>query len=444
MRDILLVGIVFAGSLYALRHPWVGVMLWTWISLMNPHSLTYGFAQSFPVAAIVAVATMIGLIATKERQSPFDQTPAIWLLLFLAWICIAYPFSYRVDGSTEMLTKVLKIDIMVFVTLTILSTRRHIEIFIWVIVGSLAFYGIKGGAFTIMTGGNHRVWGPGGFIGGNNELALALIMIIPLMRHLQLQAEKKYIRALWSIGMILTAAAALGTHSRGALLAIAAMVIYLWIKSPNKLGFGILIIASGVGLIAFMPEHWSARMDTIQNYEEDASAMGRINAWWTAFNVAKSHITGAGFDMYTPEIFMAFAPNPYAIHAAHSIYFQVLGEQGFIGLALFICIWLSTWRLAGSIIRDKSNDPSVEWCKSLAAMCQVSLIGYAVGGAFLSLAYYDLPYNILIICLLTKRWITNHSLATSKFNSSGTHQTSPKNSPARLQGSLIQKQRNYR
>ncbi len=66
MRDILVVGIVLAGSLYALRHPWVGVMLWTWISLMNPHSLTYGFAQSFPVAAIVAVSTMIGLIATKE------------------------------------------------------------------------------------------------------------------------------------------------------------------------------------------------------------------------------------------------------------------------------------------------------------------------------------------------------------------------------------------
>lgn len=407
-----------AGSIYALRHAWVGVMLWTWISLMNPHSLTYGFAQSFPVAAIVAVSTMIGLIATKEKQSPFDQTPAIWLLLFITWICIAYPFSYRVDGSTEMLSKVLKIDIMVFVTLAILSTRRHIEIFIWVIVGSLAFYGIKGGAFTIITGGNYRVWGPGGFIGGNNELALALIMIIPLMRFLQLQATKKHIQFLWSIGMILTAAAALGTHSRGALLAIAAMGIYLWLKSPNKLGIGILIIASGIGLIAFMPEHWSARMHTIQSYEEDASAMGRINAWWTAFNVAKTHITGAGFDMYTADIFLAFAPNPYAIHAAHSIYFQVLGEQGFIGLFLFLGIWISTWRIAGSIIRDKSTDPSIQWCKSLAAMCQVSLIGYAVGGAFLSLAYYDLPYNILIVCILIKRWMTNIKLEPSVTNPS--------------------------
>lgn len=418
MRDILVVGIVMAGSIYALRHAWVGVMLWTWISLMNPHSLTYGFAQSFPVAAIVAVSTMIGLIATKEKQSPFDQTPAIWLLLFITWICIAYPFSYRVDGSTEMLSKVLKIDIMVFVTLAILSTRRHIEIFIWVIVGSLAFYGIKGGAFTIITGGNYRVWGPGGFIGGNNELALALIMIIPLMRFLQLQATKKHIQFLWSIGMILTAAAALGTHSRGALLAIAAMGIYLWLKSPNKLGIGILIIASGIGLIAFMPEHWSARMHTIQSYEEDASAMGRINAWWTAFNVAKTHITGAGFDMYTADIFLAFAPNPYAIHAAHSIYFQVLGEQGFIGLFLFLGIWISTWRIAGSIIRDKSTDPSIQWCKSLAAMCQVSLIGYAVGGAFLSLAYYDLPYNILIVCILIKRWMTNIKLEPSVTNPS--------------------------
>ncbi len=40
------------------------------------------------------------------------------------------------------------------------------------------------------------------------------------------------------------------------------------------------------------------------------------------------------------------------------------------------------------------------WC-----MCQVSLVGYAVGGAFLSLAYFDLPYNILIMIVVGRRWI---------------------------------------
>lgn len=404
MRDLIVVGVVLAGSLYALRHPWFGAMLWTWVSLMNPHSLTYGFAQSFPVAAVVAVATLIGLLAAKGKQNPFAEAPAIWLALFVGWMCFTYPFSYNVDGSTQMLSKVLKIDIMALVTLMLLKSKRHIEIFVWVVVGSLGFYGVKGGLFTIMTGGNYRVWGPGGFIGGNNELALALIVIIPLMRFLQLQATNRWVKHGFSAAMLLTAAAALGSHSRGALLAIAAMAFYMWLKSPKKMVFGVGILVFSIGLVAFMPEQWEARMSTINTYDQDASAMGRINAWWAAYNVATTHLTGAGFDMYTYEIFAKFAPNPLDLHAAHSIYFQVLGEHGFIGLFLFLAIWWSTWRTAQWLIRNCGEARETEWCRHLGAMCQVALVGYAVGGAFLSLAYFDLPYDILIIAVLAKRW----------------------------------------
>jgi len=405
MRDLLVVGIVLVGSLYALRYPWFGVMLWTWVSLMNPHALAYGFARDFPVAAIVAIATLIGVLTTKERQNPFSQSPAVWLLLFMGWICCTYPFSYNVEGSTEMFSKVMKVDFMILVALTLLNTRRHIEVFVWVVACSLGFYGVKGGIFTIMTGGNYRVWGPGGFIGGNNEIALALIVVIPLMRYLQLQATHRWVRHGWSAAMLLSAAAALGSHSRGALLAIAAMAVYLWLKSPKKLGFGVFLSLAGVLLVIFMPENWSERMHSISTYEEDASAMGRINAWWTAVNVARAHVTGAGFDMYSPVIFSRFAPDPRDIHAAHSIYFQVLGEHGFIGLFLFLAIWWSVWRMARSITNTKSTDPSLLWAKQLAAMCQVSLVGYFVGGAFLSLAYFDLPYNLLVMTVLTKRWL---------------------------------------
>lgn len=73
--------------------------------------------------------------------------------------------------------------------------------------------------------------------------------------------------------MLLTAAAALGSQSRGALLAIAAMTIFLWLKSPKKLVSGVIMLVVGVALIAFMPDQWSNRMETINTYEEDSSAM---------------------------------------------------------------------------------------------------------------------------------------------------------------------------
>lgn len=414
MRDLLIVGIVFAGSLYALRQPWVGLMLWTWLSLMNPHSLAYGFSQSFPVAAIAAAATLAGLVITKERRNPFFSAPATWLLLFMIWICITYVFSYNVEGSTDMLKKVLKIDFMILVSIALLSTRKHINTFVWVIVLSLGFYGVKGGIFTIATGGNYLVWGPGGFIGGNNEIALALIMVIPFMYYLLLQADRKWVKYGLVAAMLLSAAAAIGSHSRGALLAIAAMAFYMWLKAPRKFLVGSALFITGSALLALMPEMWEARMGTIANYEQDASAMGRINAWWNAYNVATSRITGAGFDMYTPQIFALYAPDPIDIHAAHSIYFQVLGEHGFIGLFLFLGMWYSVWRTATWLIKNGGKEPETKWCQYLGAMTQVSLIGYAIGGAFLSLAYFDLPYNALVMVVLARSWMERKAWLTEQ------------------------------
>jgi probable O-glycosylation ligase (exosortase A-associated) len=127
-----------------------------------------------------------------------------------------------------------------------------------------------------------------------------------------------------------------------------------------------------------------------------------------AWNLANDQFIGGGFDIYNAAIFLRYAPDPKDIHAAHSIYFQVLGEQGFVGLFLFLLLWFLVWRSAGWLIREGRRSEDTKWCRNLGAMSQVCLVGYAVGGAFLSLAYFDLPYDILVIVVLTKRWLQEH------------------------------------
>lgn len=408
MRDALLLAIIFAGSLASLRRPWLGVLLWTWTSIMNPQDLAWGFARDFPVAAVPAMATLVGLLFTEERRTITNDLPVILLLLFVAWMGMTLPFSFDVAGSAEMFKKILKIDFMILVSLMLIHTRRHMELLVVVLVFSIGFYGVKGGIFTLTTGGDFRVWGPGGFIGGNNEIALAIILVIPLMRFLQLQSKGFLVQHGLSAAMALSAAAALGSQSRGALLAAGAMSIYLWLKSPRKALFGIALLLVGGVLVAFMPDSWDQRMNSIVDYEHDSSAQGRINAWWMAWNLAKSHLTGGGFDIYTPDVFGAYAPNPNDLHAAHSIYFQVLGEHGFIGLFLFLALWWSVWRSASWLVKRGGSTPETLWCKHLGAMCQVSLVGYFVGGAFLSLAYFDLPYDILLLVVVARRWLQEY------------------------------------
>jgi putative inorganic carbon (HCO3(-)) transporter len=248
--------------------------------------------------------------------------------------------------------------------------------------------------------------GPGGgYIEGNNEIGLALVMTIPLLVFLRGTLQGRLAR--WSMlgAILLCAAAALGTHSRGALVAIAAMLIFLWWHSGKRLLGLLLLPVLAVALLSFMPEHWWSRMESIQSYEEDGSAMGRINAWWMAWNLASDRFFGGGYAIITPELFARYAPNPDAIHAAHSIYFMVLGEHGFVGLLLFLALFTCAFFSAGRLRKQALLRPETKWLSPLGAMCQVSLVGYAVGGAFLSLSYWDMPYNIVLMIIIGNRWI---------------------------------------
>ncbi len=397
MRDILVTLVVFGLLPVVLMRPYVGVYLWSWLGYMNPHRLGWGFAYNFPFVQVAAIVTLLSMFFSKEPKSlPNSPLVVVWGL-FVLWMCLATAVAIDPGHSVTELTRTLKIQLMILVTFLLINDKEKLHNLVWVVAISIGFFGIKGGFFTVATGGNFRVWGPpGSFIQGNNELALALIIVLPLFRYLQLSSQNKWVRRGLVVAMMLCAASILASYSRGAFLAGGAMVVMLWLKSRHRLATGVVGVAVLATFLAFLPDKWFERMSTIENFEEDASAMGRINAWQFAFNLALARpLTGGGFDTFTPELFWKYAPNPAAFHDAHSIYFEVLAEQGFVGLGLFLIMWFYTYRIAGKIARQCRSREDMIWARDLAAMLQVSIVGYGVGGAFLGLAYFDLPYHIM-------------------------------------------------
>ena len=415
MRDILVTAIVLGTLPFVLRHAYIGVYLWTWLSVMNPHRLTWGFAYSAPFAAMAAGATLIALVFTKDPvRLPRSGTLYV-LIMFVLWMCLTTALAIFPGDSVVWLVRVLKIMLMTVVAMAVLHEKEHIQTFVWVNTLSLAFFGVKGGIYTIRTAGGGMVWGPGGFIEGNNEIGLAILMTIPFLYYLRLTADNKWVRRGLVAAMLLCAVAVLGTQSRGAFLAIAVMSVVLWWRSPKKLLFGAGAVVAGIAVLSVMPWSLEERIRSITEYETDGSAVGRLNAWETAINVANGRPTGAGFEMYNPTVWQIYAPNPEEqrasdpsiVRAAHSIYFQVLGEHGWIGLGLFLILWLMTWREASRLRKRARGDPQFDWVFHLAGMSQVSLVGFAVGGAFLSLAYVDFAYNIMIVLVVTQRWLAS-------------------------------------
>lgn len=403
MRDIFVTLVVFGVLPFVFKRPHIGILLWCWLAYMNPHKLSWGFAFNFPFSQFTALVILFSLLLSKaEKRIPVTRE-TVTLYIFIAWMFITTLFSMYTDLAWAQWDKVWKIQLMVFVTIIVMNNREYLHAMVWIIALSLGFYGFKGGIFTILTGGSYAVYGPSGtFIYGNNEIGLALIMTIPLIRYLQLNTQNIFLKQGLTITMILCVVSVIGTQSRGALLGLAAMGMVLIFKSRNKIPL-LLVLGIAVPLIiSFMPEAWYIRMASIKDYQDDASAMGRINAWWMAFHLAKAQFFGGGFECFLAPSFFMYAPKPTVVHDAHSIYFEVLGEHGFVGLTLFLALGWFTLASASRIIKETKTMVEFKWMGDLAAMIQVSLIGYAAAGVFLGLAYFDLYYNLVAIIVVCR------------------------------------------
>jgi putative inorganic carbon (HCO3(-)) transporter len=398
-----------------IKAPYIGVAIMAWIGYMNPHRLVpWGFIYSLPLAAIAFAITLIAYMMDKNKPKIVWHTASILMLVFLLWCAITTSTSINPSASEELM-RFFKILLIVALALMIVRSKKHIVILVSVIAASIGFYSTKGGVFAILTGGSFRVWGPpDSFIEGNNELALATLMILPLVFFLISQVNHKWIKIGLAAIIFLSTISVIASYSRGAFLAMIVTAGFLWIKSKIKIPLALAGFVLIIAIIPVIPQQWYDRMDTIETYEEDKSAMGRINSWTMAFNLAKDRPLGGGFRTFGPTAFALYAPEPNVIHDAHSIYFEILAEQGFVGLFLFLGILGSSWLLANRNIRMAKGNAALEWVGNLSRMTQVSLVAYMSGGAFLGLGYWDLPYHLCAIIMLGNIWLMNNKVATNE------------------------------
>lgn len=392
----------------AVRFPFVGVYQWTWLSLMNPHRLVYGFIQGQQLNLIVAVVTILAWLFSRERS--FKMSSMLLLIgAFSIWISLTTFFAPVPDASFPLWDRNIKTMVLLIMILMMVTTKTRLLGLLWIIVISIAYFGVKGGGFMLLTGGNFRVFGPPQtMIEDNNSLALALVMILPLMNYLRLQATNRWIK--WSLlgAMFPVLASVLGSYSRGGLVALMAMLLFMWTKSRAKALLAILfILGAGLGAM-LMPTQYIDRINTLGEVEADSSFQGRVDAWRVASQVALDRPLGAGFDgprqaviwnRYLPE-----APS----RAAHSIYFMVLGEQGVIGLLIYLVILAVAWANLGRVIRLTKGSAELVWAHNLATALKIAIVGFMVGGAALSMSYYD-GFLILVVVTASLRQIVTEN-----------------------------------
>lgn len=434
MRDLILVVVVLSLLPLCVYRPWIGVLTWSWLGYMNPHRLTWGFAFEFPFAQLVALATLAGfswhVIRGGGLRGFFAGTEL--KLLLLLWLVFTYTtfFAILPEEAWSELGQISKIMLMAFLTAFLIDNKEKLRYLLYTITFSFGFFGLKGGIFSLLSGGQYRIWGPAGsFIEDNNALALGLNMALPFMFFVARTEQRPWLRKLLYITFAFTVLAVIFTYSRGGFVGLVVVMfgIFLTIRMRWKVLIALLVVASFPIVVSNMPDAWLDRIGTIQSYQEDGSALSRLAAWKAAWNLALDRpITGGGFEAindhetflkYNPEVLDRIQEQGEAglhISGVHSIYFELLGENGFPGLILFLVLAAHTLL---SLRRLAKNDgsPDSEERVAYSRMLSASLLAYFATGTFLELVSFDFFYQIIALVVVVRALYPVHTRPTGPY-----------------------------
>lgn len=400
------------------KRPFIALGMWVWTAMFYPNVWFYSVAAVIRYNLLFSVVAIVAYLAMRDKPKVKIEGVTILVILFLLWTTLS-SFSGQAPEATtwEIWTRFFKVVLLYLFIVFIVDKKIHVDFLLWAVVLSIGFYGCLEALKFVASGGGHKIEGHEGHVlGDRNELACAIVMTLPICYYLlsEYGKQSKIIRFALLGTMGLLVAAVIGTESRGGMIALLGLSGYMFVKSDRKGLLATLGILLAIGLSGLVSEEWVARMDTISSADQDESFAGRLVAWKLSFILAvQNPIFGAGFKSleYFPVWTIAsmdFGSYPFFYtgdavpsvtmgHAAHSIYFQVLGEHGFIGLAIYLGLLILAFIKAGKIAKQARKLGTVDWLANLATMLQLSLFAFALGGAALSFAYFDLTFAILAL-----------------------------------------------
>lgn len=403
MRDLALLIMLLGLIGLVWRMPWSGVLALAFVGYMHPQGYGSVWLPELPVFLLLFIAVFLATLIWVIRTRPELSMPWNWQLILMALLWAWFLVSTQ-DARIPLLAwpkffDVLKLLPPLALTLLLIDDKKKLVLLLVAIALAISLVALKGGYWALMTGFHDRVYGPpGSQYGGNNEFAVAMAMAIPLLILWLRETKDRFVRALIMALVALSYAAALSSWSRGGVLALAAMsLVVLW-HSKKRLLAVVSVSALAVGVSLLLSEKWFDRMTTILNWQEDGSAMSRIRVWQTGIEyLTNEPLTGGGFEGWRVLTFFQGGKIDW-----HSAYVEVALEHGLVGLGLWCALLFATIvSLMHFVLWARKVGQG--WMADYATMLQASLVAYAVGATTLGIAYWALPFHLVVVSIILKR-----------------------------------------
>ena len=420
MRD--LVFVAFLGAFFAagFRKPFIFVLAYVYIDIVSPQRLTYILLNAIPIS-LMAVALTVGgwMLADDKTDTRVAPRQALIVLLLIYCGITTRTADFPIDalGKWDWVWKCLAFA--AFLPLT-LRTKLRIEALLLVMIASAASIIIIGGIKTIASGGggygtlNLMVSNNSGLYEGSTISTVA-VAIIPLI--LWFTKFGTIFPPDWKVKVFCYALVfaclliPVGTSTRTGLLCIGLVAVLMLRDTKRKVLYLCLLGAAGLMAVPFLPSSFTDRMSTIKTYKADESASTRLAVWGWTWQYAKDHPMGGGFEMYRQnqirydtEKVEGNAQNATIdkkltvdkARAFHSAYFEMIGEQGFPGVVIWLLINLiGIVRMEVLRQRYRKAPPDQAWVAPLAGALQSAHIVYLLGAAFIAIAFQPFVYMLI-------------------------------------------------
>ena len=431
MRDLFFVAFLGAFFLLGLRRPFLLVAVYAYIDIVSPQRLSYFLLNSIPISAIAfALAVGAWVVVDKKVDCRFSVRQLL-LLILLAWCgytTATADFPLNAHTKWDWVWKAMVFAI--FLPLT-LRTRLRLEALALFMVLCASTIIINGGMKTALSGGGYGVLNL--MVDNNSGLyegsiiscvAISLIpLILWLAKHGTVFPPDWKVRAFAYALCFACPLMPIGTEARTGLVCIAILGGLMLMRSKRRFLYAPLMAFAALAAVPFLPASFTQRMATIENHQSDESASTRLAVWKWTLDYVKAHPGGGGFDNYLQNSFTYFMQERVTDsggsrmerrtvtdkgRAYHSAYFEMLGEQGYFGFAIWALLHLICFIRTEAVRRLYRNSevPDEAWIAPFALALQQGHIIYMVGSLFVGIAYQPFIFMMLSLQIGLDTYLT--------------------------------------
>ena len=374
-----------------------GLLTSLFLEYVNPGSYI-PVIQSIKIGTILPLVILIFAVSQKEPVNNgrmLSQATTKWIIFYVLLVVISLLTADVTEYAYKIFKNVLG-NVFWFVMIVKLVTdygklEKVFAVFVWSHILILIL-----NPSVILQPESRSYLEGAPFLGDGNDFALSVCLVWPMCLILIQNASSKVSKIAYRGALVILILAIIGTQSRGASLALAGSLIFLWWNSPRKTASLVLIAVGAIAVASFAPSEYFQRMQSISDYEQEESAMGRIIAWKSSLRMVKKYpLTGVGAGQFPTALGTEFRPPEWGGQnlpwlTAHSMYFLVLGELGIPGIVCFLSILLANYVRLNRLRSKARGSPVAELAEfsRVFLMLNASLVAFCIGGAFLSVAYY--------------------------------------------------------